>query len=80
MCLKPGSQYVAQLRGAARGAALATICEHSTAHESRRAAPRRAARIDPSSRQCFLEHSLYQSYNVTLVTVLAVILGFLHVS
>ena len=44
--VKPGSQYVAQLRGAARrGAALATICEHSTAHESRR-----AARIDPSSK------------------------------
>ena len=42
---KPGSQYVAQLRGAARrGAALATICEHSTAHESRRAAPRREDR------------------------------------
>ena len=39
---KPGSQYVAQLHGAARrgaarrGAVLATICEHSTAHESRR--------------------------------------------
>ena len=44
--LKPGSQYIAQLRGAARrGAVLATICEHSTAHESRR-----AAKIDPSSK------------------------------
>ena len=40
-----GSQYVAQLRGAARhGAALATIFEHSSAHESCR-----TARIDPNS-------------------------------
>ena len=39
--LEPGSQYVAQLHGTVP----ATICEHSTAHKSRR-----AARIDPSSK------------------------------
>ena len=44
--LKPGSQYVAQLRGAAR--CLRRFV--NTQPRTNRAVPRRAARIDPSSK------------------------------